>query len=140
MSNRKVSQSQDLKKIIKHDFKYHTLFIVVSLRFLNTYASPTCRKLWQNINWSPWRKQKHFQPALAPFSALLHTTHVINGSTNKNSQCKSQQRALSICQNWPAEPLPDQSVSKWNQLFQKGFCWKTIYFVHTISDLTDLTG
>ena len=26
---------------------------------------------------------------------------------------------LSIWQNWPAGPLPDQSVSKWNRLFPK---------------------
>ena len=34
-------------------------------------------------------------------------------------------RALSICQNWPAGPLPE-------------FCRKTFSFEHTISDLTDL--
>ena len=34
-------------------------------------------------------------------------------------------RALSICQNWPAGPLPE-------------FCLKTFSFEHTIADLTDL--
>ena len=30
-------------------------------------------------------------------------------------------RALSICQNWPAEPWPDSSDLKWNTLFQRVF-------------------
>ena len=30
-------------------------------------------------------------------------------------------RALSICQNWPAVPLPDQSFWQWNRLFQSVF-------------------
>ena len=30
-------------------------------------------------------------------------------------------RALSICQNWPAGPLPEQSVWKWNRLFLRVF-------------------
>ena len=34
-------------------------------------------------------------------------------------------RALSICQNWPAGPLPE-------------FCLKTFSFEYTIADLTDL--
>ena len=34
-------------------------------------------------------------------------------------------RALSICQNWPAGPLPE-------------FCLKTFSFEHAIADLTDL--
>ena len=30
-------------------------------------------------------------------------------------------RALSVCQNWPAGPLPDQSFGQWNRLFPKVF-------------------
>ena len=33
-------------------------------------------------------------------------------------------RALSICQNWPAGPWPDQSVWKWYRLFPSGFAKK----------------
>ena len=42
--------------------------------------------------------------------------------------------ALSICQNWPAALLPDQSVNEFeNDIgFSKSFCWKTISFVHAI--------
>ena len=29
---------------------------------------------------------------------------------------------------------------KMKQAFSKSFCWKTISFVHTIQDLTDLAG
>ena len=32
--------------------------------------------------------------------------------------------ALSICQNWPAGPLPDQSVWKWKRLFPRVFAEK----------------
>ena len=45
---------------------------------------------------------------------------------------KARLKALSICQNWPAGPLPHQSVSKWNRLFPNGFRSKTISFLHTI--------
>ena len=43
-------------------------------------------------------------------------------------------RALSICWNWPTRPLPDPSYAfwQWNQLFFKGFCWKTILFLPTL--------
>ena len=33
-------------------------------------------------------------------------------------------RAFSICQNWPAGPLPDQTVWKWNRLFRRVFAEK----------------
>ena len=36
----------------------------------------------------------------------------------------STPRALSICQNWPAGPLSDQSVWKWNRLFPRVFAEK----------------
>ena len=60
--------------------------------------------------------------------------------SSKNSHFQNEAKgAQSICQNWPAGPLPDQSVWKWNGLF-KSFCGKTIFFVHTIQYLTDLAG
>ena len=34
---------------------------------------------------------------------------------------KSNLKALSVFQNWWAGPLPDQSSSKWNRLFQRVF-------------------
>ena len=42
--------------------------------------------------------------------------------------------ALSICQNWPAALLPDQSVNEFeNDIgFSKSFCCKTISFVRAI--------
>ena len=39
-------------------------------------------------------------------------------------------RALSIWQNWPAGPLPDQSVSEWNRLFPRVFAEKPLLPVH----------
>ena len=41
-------------------------------------------------------------------------------------------KALSICWNWPTRPLPGPSFWQWNQLFFKGFCWKTIFFLPTL--------
>ena len=50
-------------------------------------------------------------------------------------------KSLSICQNWPARPLPDQSVNFDNEIgfFPRVFV-KIISFLHTIQDLTDLAG
>ena len=40
--------------------------------------------------------------------------------SSKNSHFQNEAKgAQSICQNWPAGPLQDQSVWKWNRLFQE---------------------
>ena len=40
--------------------------------------------------------------------------------SSKNSHFQNEANgAQSICQNWPAGPLQDQSVWKWNRLFQE---------------------
>ena len=40
--------------------------------------------------------------------------------SSKNSHFQNEAKgAQSVCQNWPAGPLQDQSVWKWNRLFQE---------------------
>ena len=73
---------------------------------------------------------------------------VFSKSSRNHLSCVSKRPILSgfvqcrlcICQNWPAGPLPDRVSLEMKWLFPKSFRWKTISSVHTIYDLTDLTG
>ena len=73
---------------------------------------------------------------------------VFSKSSRNHLSCVSKRPILSdfvqcrlcICQNWPAGPLPYRISLEMKWLFPKSFRWKTISSVHTIYDLTDLTG
>ena len=73
---------------------------------------------------------------------------VFSKSSRNHPSCVSKRPILSdfvqcrlcICQNWPAGPLPYSISLEMKWLFPKSFRWKTISSVHTIYDLTDLTG
>ena len=73
---------------------------------------------------------------------------VFSKSSRNHPSCVSKRPILSdfvqcrlcICQNWPAGPLPYRISLEMKWLFPKSFRWKTISSVHTIYDLTDLTG
>ena len=56
--------------------------------------------------------------------ANLNPDFAIENSIFCSFKDQTNLRAVSICQNWPAGPLPDQSVSKWNLLFLKIFAEK----------------
>ena len=58
---------------------------------------------------------------------------------NQIITCRNNLKVLSICQNWPAGPLPDQSVENEIGFSQEFLLENVLLCVHYL-DFIDLTG
>ena len=69
--------------------------------------------------------QAKFPPILeSGFPYMGRTVSITRGRGGRGGGGDGTPEALSICQNWPAGPLSDQSVWKWNRLFPRVFAAK----------------
>ena len=82
----------------------------LSLVFKGPYTGKSIVFVWMNSHISSSRmaafKEARYRTRLCTYRNIIYTW------------------ALSICQNWPAGPLPDQSVWKWKRLFPRVFAEK----------------